>query len=179
MNGTKTHDAPKVIAVCGKICSGKTLYAKRLKQREDAVILSTDEATWMLTGNEQGPGYDRFCVKVNAYLRKKAAEIVKAGCTVILDWGFWTRNDRWALTEYFREEGIRVEWHWIEISDADWETNIRERNARIRSGFGGSDFYVDEGLKEKLERLWQDPDPSEIDVRVPFCRPDALSSIRE
>lgn len=43
----------KVIAICGKICSGKTYYANNLKIKENAVILSTDEATFDLVNNEQ------------------------------------------------------------------------------------------------------------------------------
>ena len=172
MSETVKRPAAKVIAICGKICSGKTRYARRLKERENAVILSTDEMTYDLTGNEQGSAYDRLCVKVNAYLRKKAAEIARAGCPVILDWGFWTREGRRELTAFFRAEGIRVEWHWMDITAADWERNILERNARIEAGQGGSDFYMNEGLKKKLESLWQEPGPEEIDIRVPFCRFD-------
>lgn len=32
----------KIIAICGKICSGKTYYSKELNIREKAVILSCD-----------------------------------------------------------------------------------------------------------------------------------------
>jgi uridine kinase len=32
----------KVILICGKICSGKTTYAKRLLCENKAVLLSTD-----------------------------------------------------------------------------------------------------------------------------------------
>ena len=45
---------PKIIALCGKICSGKTFYANKIKERENAVILSTDEVTFYLMDNEQG-----------------------------------------------------------------------------------------------------------------------------
>lgn len=81
----------KVIAVCGKICSGKSYYSKQLKEKINAVILSTDEATFDLINNEQGEFYNIFAKRVNNYLAKKAVEIVKAGCNVILDWGFWTK----------------------------------------------------------------------------------------
>ena len=33
----------KVILICGKICSGKSHYAKQLQQQHNAVILSTDD----------------------------------------------------------------------------------------------------------------------------------------
>lgn len=50
----------KVIAVCGKICSGKSYYAKVLKEKYNAVILSIDEATYDLIRNEQGEFYNAF-----------------------------------------------------------------------------------------------------------------------
>lgn len=36
----------KVFLICGKICSGKSYYAKELKDKYNAVILSTDEVTF-------------------------------------------------------------------------------------------------------------------------------------
>ncbi len=72
----------KLLCICGKIGCGKTYYANRLKEQEHAVILSTDEVTYDLTNNQQGEGYDEFARRVNLYLRKKAVEIVNAGCTV-------------------------------------------------------------------------------------------------
>lgn len=63
----------KIIAITGKICSGKSHLAALLQQSENAVILSTDEVTWDLTRNEQGEGYDAFAARVNGYLMKKAA----------------------------------------------------------------------------------------------------------
>ena len=70
---------PKIIALCGKICSGKTFYANKIKERENAVILSTDEVTFYLMDNEQGERYDDFAKRVNEYLMKKAIDIVRAG----------------------------------------------------------------------------------------------------
>ena len=43
----------RVMAICRKICSGKSYYAIQLKERENAVILSTDEAAFELIKNEQ------------------------------------------------------------------------------------------------------------------------------
>lgn len=61
----------KLIAICGKICSGKSYYANQLKKNENAVILSTDEATFDLIENEQGEFYNIFAQRVNGYLKKK------------------------------------------------------------------------------------------------------------
>jgi hypothetical protein len=45
-----------------------------------------------------------------------------------------------------------------------WHKNIDERNDRILEGNGGSDFYVDAGLLEKLLSMFEMPKEDEIDV---------------
>lgn len=154
----------RVIAICGKICSGKSYYAKQLKERENAVILSTDEATFDLIKNEQGEFYNIFADRVNKYLRKKAAEIATIGCNVILDWGFWTKEERNEITSYFNACGIDVEWHYIDIAQTRWERLIEQRNKKIEKGNGGSDFYLDEDLMKKLLSKFEEPGKEEIDV---------------
>lgn len=77
---------------------------------------------------------------MNLYLRKKAVEICKAGTNVILDWGFRTRDDRKAISDYLTIQGTDYEWHYIDVSDATWKRNTEERNSRIRAGMNGPDF---------------------------------------
>jgi predicted kinase len=154
----------KVILICGKICSGKSYYAKRLKERYNAVILSTDEVTYDLINNEQGEFYNIFAERVNLYLRKKAVEIVQAGANVILDWGFWTNENRIEISQFFKTHNVQYEWHYMDVDDEVWHKNIDERNSRILEGNGGSDFYVDAGLLEKLLSMFEVPKEDEIDV---------------
>ena len=154
----------KLLCICGKIGCGKTYYANRLKEQEHAVILSTDEVTYDLTNNQQGEGYDEFARRVNLYLRKKAVEIVNAGCTVILDWGFWTKENRKEIKRYGENNGVLVEMHYIDIDDKTWYENIEKRNNEVISGNGGSSFYVDEGLLNKVSSLFEIPEKEEIDM---------------
>ena len=154
----------KLLCICGKIGCGKTYYANRLKEQEHAVILSTDEVTYDLTNNQQGEGYDEFARRVNLYLRKKAVEIVNAGCTVILDWGFWTKENRKEIKRYGENNGVLVEMHYIDIDDKTWYENIEKRNNEVISGNGGSSFYVDEGLLNKVSTLFEIPEKEEIDI---------------
>lgn len=154
----------KVIAICGKICCGKSYYAAKLKEKENAVILSCDELTMDLFDNDLGEKHDEMALRIWAYFKKKSVELVKAGCTVILDWGFWSRANRESLQEYYRVQEIPCEWHYIEVEDETWKRNIEERNHRVLNGQGGSDYYLDEGLMEKLNSLWEEPGQEEIDV---------------
>lgn len=138
----------------------------QIKEQENAVILSIDEVTYDLIENEQGEFYDAFAERVNKYLIKKAVEIVKAGCNVILDWGFWTKAARQEITKYFNQFEIDVEWHYVDIERSRWERLIEERNTKIQNGNGGSDFYVDEGLLNKMLSKFEEPKRDEIDIWI-------------
>lgn len=154
----------KVIVVCGKICSGKTYYSNKIKDELNAVIISPDEATYDLINNEQGSFYDIFSERLKKYLIKKVVEIVKAGANVVYERGLWGKKDRKELRKYFDKEKINYEIHYVYVDDETWEKNIEERNKRVEEGKGGSDFYLNEGLKKKLECYWEEPTEDEYDV---------------
>lgn len=116
--------------------------------------------------NEQGEFYNVFAERVNKYLMKKAFEIVKVGCNVILDWCFWTKAGRQETTKYFNQFCIDVEWHYVDIEQLRWEQLIEERNAKIQNGNGGYDFYVDEGLLNKMLSKFEEPKREEMDIWI-------------
>lgn len=155
---------PKVIALCGKICSGKTFYANKIKEEKNAVILSTDEVTFYLMDNEQGERYDDFAKRVNEYLMKKAIDIVRAGANVILDWGFWSKEERINLTNYYKKYNIPVELHYVDVTQEKWQDLIKKRNELIVSGQEKYSFYFDDGLKKKLLDSFNEPSKEEMDI---------------
>jgi predicted kinase len=53
----------KVILICGKICSGKTTYTKKLIEENKAVLLSCDEITFALFGQYIGEKHDEMVEK--------------------------------------------------------------------------------------------------------------------
>ena len=154
----------KVILLCGKICSGKSYYSNEIKESLNAVIISPDEATFELINNEQGEFYNVFSKRLNNYLTKKAGEIVKAGANVIFERGLWSKNERKEIREYYKNNSIECEIHYVYVDNETWKQNIEERNERVQNGNGGSDFYLDEGLMKKLELLWEEPTEDEYDV---------------
>ncbi len=154
----------KVYLICGKICSGKSYYSKKLKEKMNSVILSPDEATYDLIRNEQGEFYNVFCDRLLNYLNKKAVEIVNAGANVIYERGLWNKAERDNVKQFFKENNIETELHYIYMSDDVWKKRIKERNKRVKEGKGGSDFYLDEGLMKKLVSKFEEPTRDEVDV---------------
>jgi len=96
--------------------------------------------------------------------------MVRAGCTVILDWGFWSAQNRKNLTDYYQKQSIPCQWHYIDVDDRTWYKNIEGRNQKVLSGEGGSDYYLDEGLMDKLLSQWEPPEREEIDVWYTLTR---------
>ena len=155
----------RVILVCGKICSGKSHYAKHLSKTENAVILSCDEIAFDLLLNkiEDSDLHDETMARVSSYLYKKSVQIVRCGTNVILDYSPWDKKGREIISEYYNERDILVEWHYIDISDQDWKANIEQRNRSVLEG-NEKAYYLDEGLMAKMLARFEQPQREEIDV---------------
>ena len=156
---------PKVIMTCGKLCSGKTTYAKKLQKEGKAVILSIDEIMLTVFGQDAGEKHDEYVARIKRYLYQKALEIISNGLDVILDWGFWTKEERAYARSFFGSNGITNEFHFIDIDYGEWCRRIENRNQDVLANNSDA-YYVDEGLSEKFNSIFEKPDPSEIDYRI-------------
>ena len=153
----------KVVLICGKICSGKSYYASKLKGDMNAVAFSCDELMKDIFPNDLNGRHDEITSRVKLYLHRKASEVAKAGTNVILDFGFWSNKEREEVSDFYTSQNIRFEWHYIDISDEDWATNIRERNKQVTEGLS-KDYYIDDGLLSKMNSLFQKPSKQEMTV---------------
>ncbi len=153
----------KVILICGKICSGKTVYAKKLMKEHNAVLLSSDELISTLFHPNENEYHDTIIKNVHEYLLNKSVEALGCGVNVILDWGFWTTGSRKVVSNLYKLKGIEFEWHYIDIDDEAWHRNIEQRNNTVIRN-DTTDYYVDNGLLQKLESLFEVPAKEEIDV---------------
>lgn len=160
----------KLMAICGKVCSGKSYYASSLKEKENAVILSCDDVTMTLFDNDLGDNHDVMVKKIMTHLKDLSIKIINTNTNVILDWGFWSKKDREEITEFYHKNNIPIEWYYICVDDETWNKNIEERNKRVEEGNGGSDFHVGEGLKNKVLSRWDEPTKDEIDIWIDLKR---------
>ena len=162
---TEVNQRPltKAYLICGNICTGKTYYAKLLSIDKNAVILSCDEIENDLFQKNLGSAHDEMAERIHFYLLKKAAEIIGHGTAVILDWGFWRKTDRTKASEYFKALNISYEWHYMNTSAEQRSKYIVCRNEAVKNG-ESSDYYVDDGLLNKCNSLFEPPSREEMDV---------------
>lgn len=152
----------KAILICGKICCGKSTYAKRLRGQSGAVILSIDEIMLALFGQHAGKKHDDYVKKTEDYLLSKSLEIIGAGIDVILDWGFWTKAARMRAKAFYHSSGISCEFHYLDVSDEVWLERISARNRAVLAG-EDSAYFIDEPLAKKFGSLFEPPTADEID----------------
>lgn len=156
----------KVIMTCGKICSGKSTYAARMRKKHNAVLLSIDEIMLAMFGQYVGEMHDEYVARAEKYLFGKSLEIIESGINVVLDWGVWTKSERSEAREFYKSRGIDYELHYIDVSDEVWRERIAKRNDSISKGELDA-YYVDENLAAKFGAIFEPPSTDEIDVRVP------------
>ncbi len=153
----------KVILICGKICSGKSTYAEQLRVQNNAVLLSTDEITIALFDQHCGDKHDDYVERTQNYLFNKSLELIEVGINVILDWGFWMKEDRDYAREFYNSRNIECEFHYIDISDETWKARLKKRNSEVLSETTSA-YYVDNNLAEKFASIFEMPNTDEIDV---------------
>ena len=152
----------EVLLMWGRSCSGKSGWARAICEETGALCLSVDELMLDLLPERLGEMHDQVTEKAQNYLLHLAARIAKAGVPVVLDWGFWTRRSRSAARAFFREAGVPCRLYYLEIGDAALRCNIAHRNARVRRG-ETRDYFVDEGLFQKMQSRFEPPEEGEID----------------
>ena len=158
----------KVILICGKICCGKTTYAQKICKENNAILLSVDEITLALFGRDAGENHDTYVERAEKYLFEKSIEIIESGINVVLDWGFWMKEERDYAREFYKSKNIECEFHYIDISDETWKARLEKRNNAILVE-ETSAYYVDENFAKKCASIFEVPNADEIDV---ICQGD-------
>ena len=148
----------KVILLIGRICSGKTTYARTLP---GTLLLSCDQLMQTIFPGGCGEMHDALAARARAYLFARARDVAAAGVTPVLDFGFWTREMRREAIDALK--GCTPDWRYLDVPEDEWARRIAARNAAICQGRGApSDYYVDEGLLAKVTGLFEPPTEAEL-----------------
>ena len=147
----------KIILLIGKICCGKTTYAKGL----GGMLISCDQLMQAMFPEGCGEHHDLLAARARKYLLALARQCAEAGVTPVVDFGFWTPALRQEAAEALA--GFELDWRYLDIPGDEWQRRIAKRNAAIQAGLGDpSDYFVYEGLLEKVNRLFVPPTEQEL-----------------
>ena len=140
--------------ICGFIGFGKTTYAKKLGHELQAVRFTHDE----IMVERYGRSPDDFACKykiVDDFIKEEAAKLVSNGKSVILDYGFWSRDVRRNYYEWALKLTDKVYFHSIVCN-----LEVAKQRVLKRSQENKSELFIDEdcfnALLSKYEPLVED-----------------------
>lgn len=155
----------KVYFICGKICSGKTYFAGQLAEQLQAARLSVDHI--MLTAGLDciENAHEALVPRIEHYLHQIASDLARCDIPSITDFGYWTAQERAQVRDFFRTRQTPMQWIYMDCDEQTWKRNISLRNQAVIAGTEQA-YYVDAGLRSKIEEQFQLPAPAEMDVVV-------------
>jgi len=155
-HGLASARRPVVYMLCGFVGSGKTTYARRL-EAEGCVRLSIDELVFERHGRH-GVDYDESAypeheARALIELDERLGHLVRSGCDVVLDYGFWSRAFRDRYKEVIEAAGARWRLLYFQVELGEIRRRLQERN---RCTDANALFVGDRHLDEFLTR-WEPP----------------------
>ena len=142
----------------GLPCSGKTTLARKLEQKHSALRLTPDEWQVRLFGQDAtDPAHDARHSLIEALQWQVAERALALGTNVILDFGFWAREER----EDFRSRAARLgassEVHFLDVPGDELLRRLAQRNAQP-----GLALRIPEEMLRPWIEFFQRPDRDEL-----------------
>jgi predicted kinase len=147
-----------VYVMCGFIGAGKTTFARDLEKRTGAVRITKDEWLIRLMGNDPTvEGFEEYDHRICDLSRDVAFDLAAKGIDVILDEGFWEREQRDTIRERINATGAKGVWYYL---DTPIET-IRERVAGRNNNLTNDSFSISREMLDNYLTYWQPPGEDE------------------
>lgn len=148
--------------IVGLPCSGKTTLAQKLEHDLPALRLNLDEWHIRLFGQDaEEPEHDARHSLIEALLWNIARRALELGTNVILDYGFWAREEREDYRLRAKQLGASSEVHYLDVPEDELLRRLAQRNAQL----GPMDFYIPEEMMKPWIAFFQKPTRDELERR--------------
>ena len=146
----------------GLPCSGKTTRAKELEREQFALRLTPDEWHTQLFGQDaEELEHDARHSLIEAMLWNIASRALELGVNVILDFGFWAREEREDYRSRAKELGASSEVHFLDVPADELMRRLTARNSQSSP----SSFSIPEEMMKPWIAFFQRPTPDELERR--------------
>jgi len=146
----------------GLPCSGKTTLAKKLEHERSALRLTPDEWQICLFGQDaEEPEHDARHSLIEAMLWNIASRALELGTNVILDFGFWAREEREDYRSRAKQLGASSEVQYLDVSEDELLRRLEERKLRPSQ----KSFLISEEAMKPWIAFFQKPTPDELERR--------------
>jgi predicted kinase len=145
----------------GLPCSGKTTLARSLEQQHSALRLTPDEWQVRLFGQDAAdPQHDARHSVIEGLQWEVAERALVLGTSVVLDFGFWTREEREDFRSRAKRLGASSEVHFLDVPSDKLLRRLASRNTQP-----GLAFHIAEEMMRPWIELFQAPDLDELQRR--------------
>lgn len=152
---------PTLFLLCGLPASGKTTYAQRLASQGQALRLASDDWLVPLFGQQMTREFfDERQKQVRALQWQVAINALTCGVDVLLDEGFWRREDRENYRQRAKHLGIKVQVLWFDVPLPELQMRLEQRNLLLPPGT----FHIDAAALAQFAARFEPPGTEE-DVR--------------
>ena len=143
----------------GLPCSGKTTRAKELENELFALRLTPDEWHVNLFGHDiNDPEHDKRHNLIENMLWQIAARTLSLGTNVILDFGFWAKEEREDFRSRARKIGAGSEIVYMDIDEEELLKRVKIRNENLTNAI----HYIPEEMMRSWIQFFQKPDSKEL-----------------
>lgn len=145
----------------GLPCSGKTTLAKQLERERSALRLTPDEWQVRLFGQDANePDHDARHSACEDLLWGVAARALELGTNVILDYGFWAREEREDYRLRAKRLAASSEVHFLDVPEEELLRRLAIRNSEPNES-----FHISPESMNSWFRSFQAPEPEELERR--------------
>ena len=146
----------------GLPCLGKTTLAQKLESERSALRLTPDEWQVRLFGQDaEEPEHDARHTLIEIMLWNIASRALVLGTNVILDFGFWAREESEDFRLRAKQLGASSEVHFLDVPENELMRRLAVRNSQLSQ----ESFQIPEDMMKPWITFFQRPTPDELERR--------------